>query len=58
MQTQNIQDKYNTAKVWLIKKSPAGHYFMNQAINNKTFYPAYTRTTKKHLLNIGLNVTL
>jgi len=47
-----IQDRYNSSKTWLIKKSKCRHYSLNQSIDGKTFYSAYTRQSIKHINSI------
>lgn len=54
MEILKIQDKYNNSKVWVIKKTACGHYFMNQEICGNMFYNRFTKTTKKHLKQIGI----
>ena len=55
---KHYQNKYNPNKVNLVKKSPAGHYFVNQLIGSKgnefLAYPAFKRvsgSTLKMLLS-------
>jgi hypothetical protein len=49
-----IQDKYNPAKVWVIKRTKCGHYYVNQKIHGKMFYPKFSKTTKRQLNNAVL----
>ena len=46
---KHYQNKYNPNKVNLVKKSPAGHYFVNQLIGSKgnefLAYPAFKRVS-------------
>lgn len=44
-----IQDKYNPNKVWLIKRTKCGHYYLQQEIKCRLFYKKFTRITKKWL---------
>ncbi len=53
MNIQIIQDKYNTVKQWLVKKTPCGHYYYSQTIYGQRLYP-YSRTTKKFLISAGI----
>lgn len=39
-------DKYNSQKVWLIKRYADGHYGLNQEIAGRVFYAKYQRVTK------------
>lgn len=48
-QISRITDRYNTNKVWIIKRYKDGHYYLNQEISHKMFYTKYTRTTLKHI---------
>lgn len=51
-----INDKYNPIKVWVIKITNCGHYYVNQKIAGKLFNKKFQKTTKAKLLEIGLNV--
>lgn len=46
------QDKYNENKVWVVKKTDCRHYFLNQKINGKFFYPKYQRVSLDFIRNI------
>lgn len=46
------QDKYNENKVWVVKKTACRHYFLNQKINGKFFYPKYQRVSLGFIRNI------
>lgn len=54
MQTIEVQDLFNPAKVWVIKKSKCNHYFVNQKIHGRLFYKRFSRARKKSLLNAVL----
>jgi hypothetical protein len=56
MEIFEIQDKYNSSKVWVIKKTKCRHYYMNQKICGKMFYKGFQKTTLKHINAIGLNL--
>ena len=45
-------DKYNPNKVWVIKHTKCGHFYINQEICGKLFYKAFQRTTFKHIQDI------
>lgn len=47
-----ISDRFNSKKVWLIKRYPSGNYYINQEICGKTFYDGFVRVTKKFLADI------
>ena len=49
MKTIKIQDKYNSAKVWILTRYSCGHYAMNQEICGNRFYKRDSRTTVNHL---------
>lgn len=48
---QNIQDKYNKAKIWHVKRYACGAYYITQSVAGKKLYP-YTRMTKKRIVGI------
>jgi len=53
-----IEDKYNSDKIWVVKKSKCSHFYVNQEICGKMFYKKYSRTTKKYLRDIGIFLSL
>ncbi len=52
MNITRITDRYNPAKVWLIKRYPSGNYYINQEICGRTFYDGFVRTTAKRLAEL------
>ena len=42
---KEFQDKYNNNKIWVIKRTPCRHYYINQKICGRLFYPAYRKVT-------------
>ena len=52
MNITRVQDRYNSQKVWLIKRYRSGNYYLNQQICGRTFYDGFVRTTAKHLAGI------
>jgi hypothetical protein len=54
MKIIEIQDNFNPAKVWVIKKTKCGHYYLNQKIWGRLFYHSFQRTTKKWLYELKL----
>lgn len=46
MKVTEIKDKYNPEKIWIIKRSKCGHYYINQKICGKVFYSRFQRVTK------------
>ena len=52
MQIFEVQDAYNPAKVWIIKRYKCGHYAVNQNIAGRKFYRRFTRLTAKYLAEI------
>jgi hypothetical protein len=57
MKLIRVQDKYNLDKVWIIKRTKCGHYFLQQEIKGILFYSRFTRVTKKWLsLDFDMNV--
>ena len=46
------QDKYNPNKIWIIKKTPCGHYYINQKICGKLFYSSYRKVTLNFIRDI------
>lgn len=57
MITKRITDQFNPLKIWLVKRTSAGHYFINQSINGIPFYTRYQRTTNRKLHAIGIDFT-
>ena len=51
MTITKIQDKYNSSKVWLIKRYSRGEYYLSQAIDGKRLY-AYRRLNQKYIKSI------
>jgi len=49
MKTIEIQDKYNPLKIWVIKKTKSGNFYVNQKISGRMFYSRFSRTTKRQL---------
>lgn len=45
-------DRYNNNKIWVIKKTSCGHYYINQKICGKLYYPKYQRVTLDYIRNI------
>lgn len=52
MNITRIPDRYNSNKVWLIKRYPSGNYYINQEICGQTFYNGFVRTTRKFLADM------
>ena len=44
-----LQDKWNSNKVWIIKRYADGHFYLNQEINGKLFYSRWARTSRSYL---------
>lgn len=51
-----VTDKFNPDKVWIIKKYPCGHYYLNQKIKGRMFNKRFQKVTKKHIEDIGLEL--
>ena len=47
-----LQDKWNSQKVWIIKRYADGHFYLNQEINGKLFYARWTKTSRSYLENL------
>ena len=45
-------DKWNTRKVWLIKRYADGHYAINQEVGGRVFYSRFQRATKAQIAAI------
>ena len=45
MKVCEVQDKYNNDKTWVIKKTKCGHYYINQKIKGRFFYPRFQRVS-------------
>lgn len=54
MEIRIVQDKYNSNKTWLVKRSKCGHYYVNQEIYSMKFYTAYSRSTRRFLTAVGI----
>ena len=52
MTITRIIDRFNSNKVWLVKRYPSGNYYLNQEICGKTFYKGFVRTTRKFIADI------
>ena len=52
MDITRITDTYNPNKVWVIKRTKCGHYYVNQEIYGRKFYSAFQRTTKRYIKEI------
>jgi len=55
MDTIEIKDRFNARKVWIVKRSKCGHYYVNQKIDGRIFYSKFTRT-KLSNIEIVLNI--
>ena len=58
---KHYQNKHNINKVNLVKKSPAGHYFVNQLVGESLAYPAFKRvsgSTLKMLLRDCIEIDM
>jgi hypothetical protein len=49
MKIYEIEDKYNPAKVWVVKHTKSGNFYVNQKIHGRLFYKRFSRTTKRQL---------
>lgn len=52
MTIKRITDRHNARKVWIIKRYKCGHFYVNQEICGRVFYPAYRRLTKRFITEI------
>jgi len=52
---QRIQDKYNPAKTWLIKRTACRHTFISQEVSGQRLYP-FKRLGIAHARMIGLEL--
>lgn len=52
IKVSEIQDKYNENKIWVVKKTECRHYFLNQKINGKMFYPSFQRVSLSFIHSI------
>lgn len=50
--TLRIVDQYNPLKVWLIRKSNCGHYYLNQEVSGRVINKAFGRTTLNHIKSV------
>lgn len=48
----NVQDNRNLDKIWVIRKTSCSHFYVNQMIKGRYFYPRYTRMRLKDLKEI------
>ena len=49
-------DICNSSKVWLVKRSKHGHYFLNQEVDGVILNSRYKRTTLKHIKQLGIQL--
>ncbi len=52
MTITRIIDKYNPHKVWIIKRTKCGHFYVNQEICGRKFYTAFQRLTKSYIKEV------
>lgn len=52
MKVIRIPDRFNSRKVWLVKRYKSGNYYLNQEICGQTFYNGFVRVTKKFLAEL------
>lgn len=45
-------DRWNPAKVWLVKRYADGHYGINQEISGRVFYSKFQRVTRSYIEQI------
>ena len=45
-------DKWNSRKVWLIKRYADGHYALNQEVDGRVFYSRFQRVTRAQITAI------
>ena len=50
--TKRVYDRHNRGKVWIIKRYRCGHYYVNQEICGRLFYPRFQRMTKRYINSI------
>ena len=50
-----IVDKYNSSKVWIVKRYECGNYYYNQENSGRMLNKKFTRTTKAFLVELGVN---
>lgn len=54
--TKEITDIFNPDKVWVVKRTTDGHYYLNQKIKGKMFYSKFERVTRNYLKSINVNI--
>lgn len=54
MKISQINDKYNSEKVWIVKEYSNSEVYLNQKISGKMFYSKYQKSSKKDLKAIGI----
>lgn len=54
--TKEITDIFNPEKIWVVKRTVDGHYYLNQKIKGVLFYSKFQRVTKKYLNSININI--
>lgn len=52
MKVIRIPDRFNSRKVWVVKRYKSGNYYLNQEICSQTFYNGFVRVTRKFLAEI------
>jgi hypothetical protein len=56
MSMTKIKDTYNNNKVWHVKRSKCGHYYLNQSNGDNMLNTRFIRVTKKYLIDLGLSL--
>lgn len=46
-------DKFNSNKIWILKKYKSGHLYLNQEICGKLFYSKFIRINSFKLRELG-----
>lgn len=54
--TKEITDIFNPDKVWVVKRTADGHYYLNQKIKGVLFYSKFQRVTRNYLKSINVNI--
>lgn len=52
----DLADINKTPKIWVVKRTADGHYYLNQKIKGVLFYSKFQRVTKNYLNSVNINI--
>lgn len=54
--TREFVDDTSNNKIWVVKRTADGHYYVNQKIKGVLFYSKFQRVTKNYLNSVNINI--